>query len=257
MLVRTGLGVRDYPPCLSMAAHEHDSVSFSIVVGGDFLERIGGRERHYARGHVALFPAGMTHSQVFGPPGARQIIFRPETGWLDYLADCGLRDAPCGHAPAFQHLGERLLEEIGNDDRFSQLACEGLLLEIVGTFGRSGIAETARGRPPAWLCMARDFLHETACRSPGLAEIARAAGRHEIHLAREFRRHFGMSIGEYLRLLKTEQAARLLAAGRTGISEIALDCGFANHSHLCRAFRAQHGITPSQYRARHGSARSP
>jgi AraC family transcriptional regulator len=253
MLAQTNLRLGNYPASVAMAPHAHDTASMNIVVQGGFLERIGKRERSYARGHVAFVPAGMTHSQLFGASGARQIIFRPQDCWLDYLADCGtnLADAPHLTAPAFRRFGDRLLEEMHNTDGFSPAAREGMLLEIVAAFGRAGAAARSRAVPPPWLRAARDFLHDNACNAPTLAETARAAGRHEIHLAREFRRYYGVSVGDYSRQLQTEDAARLLRESRAGISVIALDCGFSSHSHLCRAFKAHFGVTPAQYRARH------
>ena len=225
----------------------------NIVVAGDFLERIGGQERDYARGQIAFLPAGVMHSQSFGAAGARQIIIRPQDCWLDYLADCKtrLQEAPCSNSATFRRLGDRLLEEIHNEDGFSALAREGILLEIVTAFARNRTAPRAGARPPAWLCVARDFMHENALAALSMVQIARVAGRHGVHLAREFRRFFGTSVGTYMRRLRTEHVARLLQRRHTRISDIALDCGFASHAHLCREFRAHFGVTPSQYRLRH------
>jgi AraC family transcriptional regulator len=255
MFSPTDLRVNDYPPFLSMAPHAHAEGSINIVVQGGFLERIGRSERDYARGHIAFFPAGATHSQVFGAAGARQIIFRPEASWLDYLTHCRakLDSAPHLNAPVFGQFGDRLIEEMASTDAMSPLAREGILLEIVAAFGRRQSAAQSRATPPAWLCRAREFLHANAASPLELAEIARAAGRHEIHLAREFRRFYGMPVGAYLRQLRSEHAARLLRAPHADISDIALACGFGSHSHLCRAFKAHFGITPSQYRCRHGN----
>jgi AraC family transcriptional regulator len=105
---------------------------------------------------------------------------------------------------------------------------------------------------PAWLRRARDFVQEHAFTPISLARIAQAAGRHEIHLAREFRRHFGVSVGGYVRQLRTEEAARLLVHSRRDIAGIALACGFSSHAHLCREFKARFGITPSRYRGSQG-----
>jgi AraC family transcriptional regulator len=85
-----------------------------------------------------------------------------------------------------------------------------------------------------------------------MQDIARVAGRHEVHVAREFRRFFGVSVGTYLRRLRTERVARLLLGPHLSISEIALECGFSSHSHLCREFKAHYGVTPSRYRRQSG-----
>src|SRR5579872_1695612 len=79
------LSVRRYQPGTRMVAHEHAEPCFGVVMQGWFLERIGGEERHYARGCATFCPAGTVHSQDFGPLGARQILFRPDESWLGWL----------------------------------------------------------------------------------------------------------------------------------------------------------------------------
>jgi len=252
MFASDDLRVVDYAPCGAMPPHSHDDASFGIVVGGDFVERIGKSEREYASGCVTFGPPGVTHSQNFGANGARQIIVTPQESWLSYLADSRMRldDAPFARAPVFHQLGHKLLEEIRRDDEFASVACEGIVLEIIAAFGRARVAHPGASAP-AWLNAARDYLHAHAGMSLSMKAIARAAGRHEIHLAREFRRYFGMPVGSYLRQVRTERAAHLLRHSRSNITDIALDCGFASHAHLCRVFKAHFGVSPSQYRARH------
>jgi AraC family transcriptional regulator len=193
----------------------------------------------------------MEHAQRFGAGLTRQIIFRPQESWLDYLADSKtkLADAPHFNSLAFRHLGDRLVHEMREPDGFSDIACEGILLEVVAQFGRDRAAVDRPLTPPLWLARARDFLHERACEPLRMADVARSAGRHEVHVAREFRRFYGLSVGAYLRKLRIESAALLLADSRTNICEVALECGFSSHSHLCREFRRHFGVTPAQYRA--------
>jgi AraC family transcriptional regulator len=252
MLGQTRLRLSRYAANTVMPPHDHEYASLNIVVGGGITEKIGRGERRYVRGHASFCPAGITHSQDFGQEGARQIIFRPQDTWLDYLRECklDLSDSPFVGSIVFQHLGDRLRDELQSDDAFSAMACEGLMLEIVAAFGRGSAASTSAIEPPAWLKRARDFLHENVSATLSMARIAQAAGRHEIHLAREFKRFFGLSVGNYLRRLRTDRAAQLLVQPSADITDIALACGFSSHSHLCREFKARYGVTPSQYRAR-------
>lgn len=253
MVPSTSLRISKYAPRAAMASHRHDEPSLSVVLAGDFAENIAGRERHYVSGCVSLGPAGMTHSQQFGARGARQIIVKPQAAWLAYLSDCklDLDASPYARAPIFAVLGQRLLDEMSCGDDFSPLAREGILLEIVAGLGRADTLAGTTAKVPAWLCAARDFMHQNAFATVTLRQIAEAAGRHEIHLAREFRRYFGMPVGSYLRKVRTERAAHLLRHSTSDITEIALECGFASHAHLCRVFKAQFGLTPTQYRAQH------
>lgn len=253
MLPSMSMRIAQYAPHAAMAWHRHDEPSLSVVLAGEFAEKIGGRERHYASGCVSLGPAGMAHSQRFGAQGARQIIVRPQEAWLAYLADCkvDLESSPYARASKFHALGRKLLGEIDCGDDFSPLAREGILLEIVAAFGRADALAGTAAKAPAWLCRARDFMQQNAFATVTLRQIADAAGRHEIHLAREFRRYFGISVGSYLRKVRAERAAHLLRHSTSAITDIALGCGFASHAHLCRVFKAQFGLTPTQYRAKH------
>jgi AraC family transcriptional regulator len=252
MFSSTDLRMAQYAPLAAMPPHSHDDASFGVIVGGDFVERIGKSERRYESGFVTFGPAGVTHSQQFGADGAKQIIITPDDAWLDYLADCRmpLADAPFAQTADFQRLGVKLAGEMAHDDTFSAIARESIVLEIIAAFGRMGVAPSSSTQPPAWLRAARDFLRDNAGETLGMKKIARAVGRHEIHLAREFRRYFGLSIGAYLRRVRSEKAAGLLLRSRADITQIALACGFASHSHLCRVFKAHYGVSPSQYRAR-------
>lgn len=80
-----------------------------------------------------------------------------------------------------------------------------------------------------------------------LQEIAKAVGIHPVHLAREFHRRFGRTIGEQIRFLRIEYASRILAYGRP-LAEVALAAGFSDQSHLSKTFLSLVGSPPGQFR---------
>lgn len=249
MLAENSLRLRRYEPNSAMLPHMHEQASLTLVIDGGYVERIGRSQRRYGTGLAAFCPAGMLHAQEFGAAGARQIILQPQQDCLAWLAErIDLNRAPYSGAGELRLLGLRLMQELINDDEFSGLAREGIVLEVLAAFARLGNVRAPT--PPPWLKAARDFIHANAFAHLSVAQVAKVARRHEIHVAREFRRYFGTSIGSYLRTLRTEEAARLLSQTREDITGIALRCGFASHAHLCRVFRAHYGTTPSEYRAR-------
>lgn len=252
MFAQTHLRISRFEPRTEMPPHQHDESLIGLVVRGDFVERIDRQERIFCRGTVSFCPAATTHSQRFGSRSVRQIIFTPHPSWLDYLADgkMQLDAAPHARSVAFRDLGERLISEMARDDALSAIAREGILLEIVAAFGRYGASASANLKPPPWLRAAKEFMQAAPCALLPLAEIANAAGRHEIHLAREFRRFYGTSVGGYLRRLRSERAEQMLLKNEHSIGEIAHACGYSNHSHFCREFKARFGVTPTAYRHR-------
>ena len=166
MLAQSQLRISRYQPRTEMLPHQHDEPSMGIVVRGVFLERIGNDERTYSRGTASFCPPATTHSQIFGETGVRQIIFKPDSSWLDYLADCKTRldEAPHTHSATFRELGDKLLGEMHHNDGFSAVACEGIMLEIIAAFGRRRAAAAVTTKPPSWLRAAREFMHETRVR---------------------------------------------------------------------------------------------
>ena len=104
-------------------------------------------------------------------------------------------------------------------------------------------------KPPSWLKRARNLLNDQFHRGPSLAEIAAAVDVHPVHFASTFRKHFGSSVGEYLRRLRVEFACRRLATSGEPLAEIAVTAGFADQSHLARQFKRAYGTSPGQWRA--------
>jgi AraC family transcriptional regulator len=72
---------------------------------------------------------------------------------------------------------------------------------------------------------------------------------HPATLARAYRRRFGCSIGERVRALRVEHAARRLLETTEPLSTIAVGTGFYDQSHFTNAFRRQLGVTPAAYRS--------
>jgi AraC-like DNA-binding protein len=80
-----------------------------------------------------------------------------------------------------------------------------------------------------------------------LGTMAEMAGVSRFHLVRAFSRATGTTPHAYILQRRVRLARRLLAAGRDPI-EASVDAGFADQSHMTRAFVRQLGISPARYR---------
>jgi AraC family transcriptional regulator len=119
-----------------------------------------------------------------------------------------------------------------------------------------GQAVTSAGRRfPKWLERVRNILEQRFAEPFKLSEIAAEAGVHPVHLAREFRKHYGTSVGEYLRRVRIEYACRELMGSNVAVTSIAFAAGFADQSHFSRTFKRLCGMTPGRYRASVASQR--
>lgn len=68
------------------------------------------------------------------------------------------------------------------------------------------------------------------------------------HFSRAFRRSLGIPPMTYVKARRIERAKALITATNQQLTEIALDCGFADQSHLNRSFRQAFGLSPGRWR---------
>jgi AraC family transcriptional regulator len=214
----------------------------------------GGLEKSFRLGTMHLnkacaltMPADVAHAARFGPRGARIVIVKPKKepmhlgGSLDRLVQLSV--------PGMTWLAWRLAGELRAGDTAAPLAAAGFALELLAATSRaSGFARRSR-RPPAWLRSAEEVLRACHGDCIGLGELADAVGVHPTHLARAFRAHYGVSVGEYGRRVRLEWAAAEIAGGDTPLATIAARAGFADQSHFTRLFKHHVGTTPAQYRS--------
>ncbi len=81
------------------------------------------------------------------------------------------------------------------------------------------------------------------------AELAGIAGLPAARFARLTKRIYGISPLQLIIKTRIAAASRLLKETDRHVAEIALECGFYDHSAFTRAFRAVTSVTPTQFRA--------
>ncbi|WP_165367699.1 helix-turn-helix domain-containing protein [Phytoactinopolyspora endophytica] len=106
-----------------------------------------------------------------------------------------------------------------------------------------GRSELARVPDPA-IAWCWDRMRRTDGRV-SVGELVEAVGWSRKHLGERFRRHVGLGPKPAARVLRFARAVSLLD-GSHSISEVAAECGYADHSHLVRDVQALAGCTPSE-----------
>jgi AraC-like DNA-binding protein len=122
---------------------------------------------------------------------------------------------------------------------------ESLLGLIMHVLSRHGWRQPPPSRPPP-VARALERMDAAPASPVTLAELATLSGVSRFQLLRGFAREIGTTPHAYLVQRRVRLARRLLAAGET-VAEAAINAGFADQSHLTRAFVRQFGITPGRY----------
>ena len=233
-----------YPRASATDWHGHQRACFTALLGGSYREEFGASSLDCAPGNVLFRPAEAVHRDRIGPTGARCLIVELSPEWTRRMREAGVgMDAP-RQVRDPQWLPARIARELAQPDDLSPLVLEGLVLELAGSFFRS---LRSGPRPPGWLTEARERLCDDFRAPHRLGELAAQAGVHPAHLARSFRRHYGCTIGEFVRQRRVSFACEQLQSGRRSLAEIALAAGFASQAHFSRVFKLLTGLTPGQY----------
>jgi AraC family transcriptional regulator len=236
-----------YAAGAQLPRHSHEHAYFCLIRQGTYQEEYAGRHRSCGPLMLAFHPAEEVHAEKFDGEEVRSFNIEVTPSWLQVVAGAAPPDEPFDtRGGPLVGLAVRLLDEFDHPDSSSPLIIAGLTLELLGLCARA-----ARGGPaaPRWLLRVRDFLTENCTQAFSLADLAaEAGGVHPGYLAGAFRRHFGSTVGAYVRRQRIALACRHLTSSGAPLAEVALLAGFADQSHFTRTFRRETGLTPAAYR---------
>jgi AraC family transcriptional regulator len=236
-----------YPAGARLPRHCHEHAYFCLIRQGTYREDYGGRQRSCGPLMLAFHPPEEVHAEEFDGEEVRSFNIELMPSWQRTIAGGVSLHQPFEyHGGPLVGLAVRLHDEFERPDASSPLIIEGLTLELLGLCTREarGGGEAA----PRWLLRVRDLLSERCTAAFTLAGLAAEAGVHPGHLAGTFRRHFGCTVGAYVRRERVALACHHLTNSDEPLADIALLTGFTDQSHFTRIFKRQIGLTPAAYR---------
>jgi AraC-like DNA-binding protein len=209
-----------HAPCESLPRHCHREAFATVVLAGGYDEA-GDTGRHRVRaGDVIFHRAFESHLDLFSSPGADVLVIPMPDLWAG--PTLGSIDDP----DAIVRTSERDPVE----------ALELLLGEF------SERAPEAHDWP--------DALAEALRADPSLSleQWAEEAGMHPGSVSRGFARVFGMSAAAYRLVQRTRRAIDALVHTEIPLSQLAVDCAFADQAHMTRAVVMVAGAPPALLR---------
>jgi AraC family transcriptional regulator len=238
-----------YGPHLKNPQHSHEYGYIGITLDGYSTQVCKNQVRSSKPWTVMFHPPGEIHSDHFHDRGARE--FNIEIAGTSLGRLCERFKYPDGavemNGGKAGSLAARLYGEFRLMDSVSWMAIEGLTIELMAEVFRQRLKRSA-GKPPPWLRDVNDLIHDRYTERLTLSDLARAVSIHPVHLAREFHRRVGCTVGQQIRQLRIERACRLLSHSNNPLAEIALAAGFPDQSQFTKTFHTLTGMTPSQYR---------
>jgi len=144
-------------------------------------------------------------------------------------------------SPILKSLLNKVFLESKINDNQSELSIELLMLSI---FSKIKLEDNdVFSKKPQWVKKLQEMLRETNTNF-SLTSLSAALDIHPAHLSREFPKHFGITLGQYIRRLRLNKAIMLIADNSYNMTEICYKCGFYDQSHFISTFKSIYKTTP-------------
>lgn len=248
----TGMGITamELASNHSFPRHTHDEYGIGVILSGAQRSWSGvGLVESFAGDVISVNP-GELHD---GHPVDRAvrcwriIYFDPDTLAQRLVPDAAREIefvSPNVREPGLGHWVNLLFDRLTRTT--DGLGVEEIVSYLVGRLGSQSRPECGRPSCSAPVRKAQQRIDEDPSSQVSLAELAALSGVSRYQIVRAFARELGVTPYAYVIQRRVLLARQLLVNGTTLI-DAALQCGFADQSHLTRAFVRQFGVPPGRY----------
>ncbi len=239
----------DYNQSLRHDWHAHDEPIVTLMVSGQVEEAIRSETRQVAALEVGFKPAGIRHADRFGDRGVRALrvaLQAPLIAAVEEAADRTLDWAWNPRSPAVAPLMRVATLLCGEQASEADLLAD--LYDALSALAADPQRRYSARPAPGWLRQIREEIDDGQRLGSRLTELATHAGVHPVYLARQFRRHYGCSVGGYARWRRVAATTALFRDPHRSIAGVAAELGFSDQSHLTREVRSALGVTPAMLR---------
>src|SRR6202166_3473739 len=167
---------------------------------------------------------------------------------LSYEPGAGVNDV------TISRLGNLMLPALSHPDQANPLFVDHVLLavgvHIAQTYGGMWPASRpVRGGLAPWQeRRAREILHANIKSGVALKEVARECGISVGYFSHAFHRTLGVAPHKWLIEQRVVLSKEKLRDDGLSLSDVAMECGFSDQSHLTRVFRQTVGVSPGAWR---------
>lgn len=239
----------------SFPRHTHDEYGIGVILSGAQRSWSGVGQVESFPGDVISVNPGELHDGHPVDSAARCwriIYFDPDTLARHLVPDAPREIefvSPNLREPGLGHWVNLLFDRLTRNA--DGLGVEEIVSYLVARLVSESRAECDRRTCSAPVRKARERIDADPSSQVSLAELAALSGVSRYQIVRAFSRELGVTPYAYVIQRRVRLARQLLVNGATLI-DAALQSGFADQSHLTRAFLRQFGVPPGRYLAANG-----
>jgi AraC-like DNA-binding protein len=256
-------------PLVMLSAHWHAQVEVNFIVRGWAHYCMSGHEVRFGAGTLALFWGGLPHqlddaSDDLVYAGGHLPLFhffrlrlpRDVQSKLMQGATLVTRATDVSDALNFERWNRYARS---GDPMKADMAVDELLLRIErvrfdpyellpGPDCADHATDGIDHHSPPIVVRICDFIADNFREDIDSSDIAHAADIHPKYAMNVFKKSTGMTLNEYVNLMRLSYAQALLMQDEASVLQVAMDSGFGSLSAFNKAFRKIAGVSPSDFR---------
>ena len=239
--------------------HWHDRLEIMVVDEGDAEMKVAGQTVRAKAGDILVFNCSTTHTGRSGAQGVRYRIVMLEL--LEPFAynealrrlllpyyHFGAAFLPLIRDPELGALIDRLFETVEGKGHGHGLIVTGLCYEILGRLVRlHSDGEFERLPDHSRMREVIRYVEERFREPLSTASVSREFGYDKAYFCRRFKEATGLTLTNYVRILRLENARRLLKEPGMTVAAVAAANGFPDQNYFSRCFKAHYGKSPTAY----------
>jgi AraC-like DNA-binding protein len=223
-----------------------DTYEIVYVVEGTVYLRECDTQYTLHKGDLYLLQPGLAHS------GWQDSIGKTSFYWIHFTAPSflelnvqpGLTCVPDHYR--FPVMLRQLLH-IGNAQEYPDYTVHSALLLLLGELSAAQARTRAQGIP--LLASASEYIRINTGRALSVRHVAQYFGYHPDYVSSLFRKHYGLSLKQYINNAQVSAIKGLLLTTNLSIKELASQFGWENENEFIHFYKYHTGISPAKFRA--------
>ncbi len=243
--------------------HYHDYFELFLILDGSAVHIVNGAEVRLSKGSLVFIRPEDRHTYCLDDGkkfSMLNITFSAKTAneLFDYLGEgfpksqlMGATLPPEVHLNSFEY--ERFCKRADGIRAIDPKDVSGLKtalrILLFDTFVRYfSDEEAAEEKIPLWLEEMCNKIKKNCRFSLGSEYFFSLSSKSREHISRSMKRYTGMTVTEYINMLRLNYIANMLRNSNHSISDIIYDSGFNNISWACEQFKKKYGVSMRDYR---------
>lgn len=252
--------VKNFQRVVGFELHWHERMECIFIKSGVLNVEIDKQNHAVSAGNVVIIPPSVLHGGEVGSPDMvyQTIMFDPmifvnnvpnvKQCFTD-LAEKRVSLQPFTDNAEVVRLTKEIIELQESKSSINTLqVCARIYLLIATLFEHCVIETQPRFSAKSTFLEVINYIQSNYAKPLTSSTLCQKFGYSQGYFSRRFVAETGMSPTAFIRTVRLENAALLLAETSAPIQEIATQCGFKDIKYFNRCFRALYGITPSRYR---------